>query len=100
MTTMYVFWVIMGMGAVTYGPRLFPMIVGQRVKFPLWLKTWLEYVPYAVLGALIFPGIMTVDPNRPWIGLIGGITAALIAWTVGNLVIVVAGAIVVVYFLQ
>ena len=34
----------------------------------------------AALTALIFPGILNTDPARPWIGIAGGIAAALLAW--------------------
>jgi branched-subunit amino acid transport protein len=94
------FWVIFGMGIVTFLPRMLPVLVGQQIKFPLWLQQWLSYIPYAVLGALIFPGILSVDPSRPWIGLVGGIAAVLIALTVNNVIVIVIGSIVVLFFFQ
>jgi branched-subunit amino acid transport protein len=88
------------MGLVTYLPRMLPILVGQSLKFPGWLQEWLSYVPYAVLGALIFPGILSVDPTRPWIGLAGGIAAVLFALIVNNVIVIVAGSILVLYLIQ
>lgn len=97
---MTIFWIIIGMGLVTYIPRMLPMAIGQRLQFPEWLKQWLSFVPYAVLGALIFPGILTVDPAKPWLGLIGGAAAIVLSLLFKNVIVVVIGAIAVVYLIQ
>jgi branched-subunit amino acid transport protein len=91
---------VMGMAFVTYLPRTLPLLLGSEVRLPLWLERWLKLVPYAALGALIFPGILTVDPNRPWIGILGGIAAAAAAWKWKNFVIALAAAFLVVYILS
>lgn len=50
-------WMIIGMGLVTYIPRMLPLAVFHRVKLPPFLQGVLKNVPYATLGALIVPGI-------------------------------------------
>ena len=48
---------IIGMAAVTYVPRMVPLIAFESLKLPGFLERVLKNVPYAVLGALIFPGV-------------------------------------------
>ncbi|ADU31200.1 AzlD domain-containing protein [Evansella cellulosilytica] len=86
------FWMIVGMGIVTYIPRLLPLIMLQTENWPKWSKRMLSRVPYAVLGALIFPGILTVNENF-YYGIIGGLIAIALAYLKMPLIIVVAGAI-------
>ena len=95
------FWLmVLGMGVVTYLPRTLPLLLGSEMRLPLWLERWLKLVPYAALGALIFPGILTVDPARPWIGILGGIAAAAVAWRWKNFVVALIAAFTTVYILS
>ena len=32
------------------------------------------------MAALVFPGVVTLDPARPYIGFAGGAAAGLLAW--------------------
>jgi branched-subunit amino acid transport protein len=87
------FWIIAGMAFVTYIPRMLPAILlGQRNVSP-WIGRWLKSIPYAALGALIFPGILTVEKGEPLVGLAGGIVAAVLAFFRMNMLIVIVGAI-------
>jgi branched-subunit amino acid transport protein len=95
-----IMWVILGMAVVTAVPRVVPALLVGRIKLSPAVKRWLEAIPYAALGALIFPGILTVDETRPMIGLIGGATAVLLAWLRLHLLFVVGGAIAVVAVLK
>ena len=58
---------IAGMCLVTFVPRAIPFILGRDLALPAWIRRWLSFFPYAALGALIFPGILTIIPGRPWI---------------------------------
>ncbi len=49
-----------GMGLVTYLPRALPLIYLTHKKMPQWLVDWLEYIPVAVLAALLAP-ILFID---------------------------------------
>jgi branched-subunit amino acid transport protein len=94
-----IYLLIIGMALVTYIPRMLPMVLPERIQFPGWLDRWLQQVSYAALGALIFPGILiSVDGQRPWLGLLGGVTAGLLAFAGLNILIVLTGAIAVVAF--
>ncbi|WP_079709086.1 AzlD domain-containing protein [Paraliobacillus ryukyuensis] len=71
--------IIIGMALVTMVPRFIPVFIVDRIQFPEWINQWLNVIPYAALGALIFPGVLTVIPERPWIGFVGGLVAVLLA---------------------
>lgn len=45
------------MAAVTYAVRALPFTVFRREIKSVWLKSFLYYVPYAVLSAMTFPAI-------------------------------------------
>lgn len=92
--------IIVGMAAVTAIPRVLPAWFLGRVRPTPRIEAWLAHVPYAVLGALIFPGIMSVQPDRPAIGLAGGAIAALLAWWRFHILAVIGAAIAVVMLLK
>jgi len=75
---------IMGMCLVTYLPRAIPLLLGRDLALPGWLRRWLSFFPYAALGALIFPGILSVIDDKPWIGPAAGACAALVALKARN----------------
>ncbi|AOM83399.1 AzlD domain-containing protein [Salisediminibacterium beveridgei] len=87
------FWLIVGMGLVTFIPRLLPLIALKTENWPDWSKRMLARVPFAILGALIFPGILYVGPTVTW-GVAGATVAAFLAYFKAPLIAVVAGAIV------
>jgi len=91
--------VILFMSIVTIIPRILPAFIVDQVKFPKWVGRWLELIPYAALGALIFPGILKVVPDQPLIGLFGGLLAVGLALFRFHIVLVVLGATAFVYFL-
>ncbi|WP_100011383.1 AzlD domain-containing protein [Lentibacillus sediminis] len=94
-----IFWIIAGMAVVTMLPRLIPAFIVDKLQFRDWVNRWLNAIPYAALGALIFPGVLTVIPDRPHIGLIGGLVAVVLAAIGLNVILVVVGGIAAVFFL-
>lgn len=91
--------IIIGMSIVTMVPRFIPAFVVEKLQFRPWLNRWLNAIPYAALGALIFPGILSVVPEQPYIGIAAGIVAAIIAYFGLNVVLAVIGAIITVFLL-
>ena len=91
---------ILGMALVTFLPRLLPALIPDEYRFPPWLRKWLRGIPYAALGALIFPGIVQVAPDQPWLGLVGGGAALLLALLEIHITLVMAGAVLVVFLLE
>ncbi|MFN2113030.1 MAG: AzlD domain-containing protein [Anaerolineales bacterium] len=92
--------IILGMALVTYLPRLLPALFMDRFQFPAWFKKWLKSIPYAALGALIFPGVLLVDRDQPLLGLAGGLVAAALSFLNLHITLVMAGSILTVILIQ
>lgn len=81
-TTIFV--TIVGMGVVTYLPRLLPVwLLSQRTLPPV-VVAWLRFVPVAVLAALLLPGLVVregqINVGLNNIFLWAAIPALLVAW--------------------
>jgi branched-subunit amino acid transport protein len=80
------------MSLVTYIPRMLPIIYLNNKKLPDRLKRFLYFIPFAALGALIFPGVLT-STKTPQSALVGSIVSVILAYLRLNLVLVVIGGI-------
>ena len=76
----YVNLVILGCALVTFIPRLIPAFFIDKLNFSPKFEKFLNLIPYTALAALICPGVLTVDNQLWYIGLIGAIVAAGLAW--------------------
>jgi len=90
---MIIFLLVLGMCLVTMIPRLIPVFIVDRIQFPTWVSNWLKGVPYAALGALIFPGILSVQKGNMSVGLVGGIVAIILSILRLHIIFVVFGSI-------
>lgn len=72
--------VILGCALVTFIPRLMPALFIDKLNFSPKVDKFLNLIPYTALAALICPGVLTVDDKMWYIGLIGAIVAAGLAW--------------------
>jgi branched-subunit amino acid transport protein len=95
-----IWWLLAGMFLVTYLPRLIPFLFARQIKLPAWVQRWLKFFPYAALGALIFPGILTAVPGRPGLAAGAGVLAVICALFIRNITVIVVLAIAVVLLLQ
>ncbi len=64
MSTMDYLLLITAMGAVTYVPRMIPLVLLSRCKLPDWFAEWLELIPPAILSALIAPTLLAQSTPR------------------------------------
>lgn len=71
---------ILGMMAATAIPRILPAFLAGRWSPSPLMQRWLGAVPFAALGALIFPGIVTADAATPWTGIAAGVAAVIASW--------------------
>ncbi|MFE8700279.1 AzlD domain-containing protein [Cytobacillus sp. FJAT-54145] len=85
-------WMIIGMAVVTYIPRMLPFVLFKGKELPAFLQGVLKNVPYATLGALIFPGILFIQEDI-WYGLLGAAAAFIAAFLGANVIVVVLGSI-------
>ncbi|AOT70665.1 AzlD domain-containing protein [Geosporobacter ferrireducens] len=77
---------IIGMMAVTYLPRLIPLLImTERPLHPL-LRRFLLYIPYTALSVLIVRGIMQPASDMRLVTLAGISAAAIYSWFKGGLV--------------
>lgn len=71
---------ILGMTLVTYIPRLLPAVLVDKLRLSPGLEKFLKLIPYTAMAALIFPGIITVDPDRIYVGIAGAVVAGFLAY--------------------
>lgn len=80
------------MALVTYIPRALPLTLFNKQIKSRFIKSFLFYVPYAVLASLTFPSIFYCTSN-PIAAIVGTIVAILLAWWERSLVVVAALAV-------
>ncbi|AMK11187.1 AzlD domain-containing protein [Pseudodesulfovibrio indicus] len=79
-----VFLTIVGMLAVTYIPRMVPLVALASRTLPEPVVRWLSYVPAAVLASMLFPALLLKDgqfdvtPSNYF--LWAAVPAFLLAW--------------------
>lgn len=84
---------ILAMALVTYLPRALPAALIGKLKFSPQAEKFLRLIPYTAMAALIFPGVLNVDPQLWYIGAAGGLTALVLAWYRRSVLLVVAAAV-------
>ena len=96
----YVALVILGCAVVTFIPRLIPALFVDKLNFSPKFEKFLNLIPYTALAALICPGVLTVDSQLWYIGLIGAVVAAGLSWKkvpMGAIVIITVVVLISVY---
>lgn len=86
-------WMIIGMGMVTFIPRMLPFVLFKGKELPPFIQGVLKNVPYATLGALIFPAVFFIQKNDIWDGVLGAAAAFIAAYLGANVIVVVLGSI-------
>ena len=85
-------WMLLGMAVATYLPRMIPLTLLDGKELPPIVSGVLRNIPYAVLGALIFPAILHIQDDILF-GVIGAITAFALALFGLDVMFVVIGTI-------
>jgi len=83
---------VLAMALVTYIPRMLPLVLLRHAGLPPFIKRFMVFIPYAALGALIFPSVLS-STGRIETALAGCIAAILLSWLEVNLVFVISGGI-------
>lgn len=89
----------LGMLLVTYIPRLLPAVLVGKLRFGKKAEKFLKLIPYTAMSALIFPGVFTVDTDTPVVGIVGLLTAAILAWKKCPVMVCVLSAIAAVFLM-
>lgn len=91
------YWIyLLIMFAVTYLVRVLPLVVFRKKITNRFVRSFLAYIPYAVLAAMTFPAVFfAVDCVSA--AAAGVIAAVIVAFKGGSLFTVAASASVVVY---
>ena len=80
---------MLAMGAVTYFPRMLPLVMLSRRTLPAWFAEWLELIPAAILSALIAPTLFAhSDPRVFTLGkveLLASLPTLLVAYKTKSL---------------
>lgn len=95
---------ILLMGGVTYAVRLSMFLLVGRVTLPDWLMRALNFVPVAVLTAIVTPELLLpggqFDLSLGNARLLAGIVAIFIAWRTRNVILTVIGGMGTLWLLQ
>nr|MBR4281405.1 AzlD domain-containing protein [Clostridia bacterium] len=79
------------MAGVTYLIRMLPLTVFRREIKSVFIRSFLHYVPYAVLAAMTIPGILT-STGDVRTAIAGLVVAVVMAWRGMSLLSVAIGA--------
>ena len=86
--------IILGMGLVTFGIRLVPIVLLGRIEIPLLVQRALRFVPPAVLTAIVVPELLyhnsQIDLSLTNARLLAGLIAIGVAWRTRNALITIA----------
>lgn len=95
---------VIGMGIVTYATRIALIAGWEQVEIPPLLQRGLQYVPPAVLSAIIFPEVLRpggdFDLSLGNVRLLAGLLAAVIAWRTKNVLLTIGGGMAALWLLQ
>lgn len=99
MSNGYVFMAIAAMAGTTYLIRMLPMAIFRNKIENKWIKSFLYYVPYAVLSAMTFPAVFTSTGSVLGASL-GCAVAIVLAYFNKGLLTVAIGAAVMAFLVQ
>ena len=90
---------ILIMALVTYLPRVLPITLFRKPIKSRFIRSFLDYTPYAVLGALTFPDVF-YSTGHLISAAAGTVVAVVLGYFRKSLVVVAVAAIVVVYVVE
>lgn len=96
---MYLIISVVIMSLVTYIPRALPLAFIKKEIKSNFIKSFLYYIPYAVLASLTFPAVFYSTENF-YTALIGTIVAILLAFFKQKLIVVATISVLVVFGLS
>lgn len=99
MKTSYILLCIAAMAITTYLIRMLPMVIFRKKITNVWVRSFLYYVPYAVLAAMTFPAVFSSTGST--LGAAAGtILAVILAYFNKGLLTVAVGAAAMAFVIQ
>ena len=96
--------IVIGMGLVTFGIRLVPIVLLGRFEIPDLMQRALRFVPPAVLTAIIVPELLyrndQIDVSLTNVRLLAGLIAIVVAWRTKNALITIGVGMITLWILQ
>jgi branched-subunit amino acid transport protein len=96
--------IVIGMGLVTFGIRLVPVVLLGRIEIPLLVQRALRFVPPAVLTAIIVPELLyrddQLDVSLTNARLLAGLIAIVVAWRTKSALITIGVGMIALWVLQ
>ena len=97
-------WLVLGMALITFLMR-YSLFAWPNLRFPPIIRQGLQYVPTAVLTAIVVPGMLLPDGTHWQLSfdnayLLAGIAAIVIAAVSRNLLATIGGGLVVFFLLR
>ena len=89
MDTQKFIYAIFAMTAVMLGVKIIPILLCKKKIKNVFIKSFLEYIPYAVLTSMIFPEAFVNSTGNVWSASIA-VVAAIILSYIGQSLVVVA----------
>ncbi len=99
MKTSYIILGMVVMSLTTYLIRVTPMVVFRKKITNRFVRSFLYYVPYAVLASMTFPAIFSCTGSQ-LSAIVGCVVAVALAWFNRGLLTVAVGAVAAVYVVQ
>ena len=99
MKTSYILMGMAVMALTTYLIRVTPMVVFRKKITNRFVRSFLYYVPYAVLASMTFPAIFSCTGSQ-LSAIVGCIAAVALAWFNRGLLTVAVGAVAAVFLTQ
>ena len=92
MTARSLLWLILAVGALTYALRAVPLALLRRPLREPHLVAFIGFLPYAILAAMIVPGVLDATGGHRPSALAGAAVALVLALLRRSLPVVAAGA--------
>ncbi|GIP32825.1 branched-chain amino acid ABC transporter [Paenibacillus sp. J2TS4] len=82
---------LLGASAVTFLPRVLPLVVLSRIQLPEWGLRWLQHIPIAVMSALLAQELLVSNGSflPSWLGLLAALPTLVAAYLTRSLLITV-----------
>ncbi|GAB4493062.1 MAG: hypothetical protein Fur0016_20990 [Anaerolineales bacterium] len=104
MSALSLWLLFLAIGLGTFSLRFSFIYFFGKISMPAWLQRALQYVPPAVLAALVFPALThpagTLDLSLNNLRLLAGLGAAIVAWKTRNVLWTLATGMTLLWILQ